>query len=293
MKTIDPKKESVQVVHSYLLGAVAPRPIAFASTVDAEGNVNLSPFSFFNCFGANPPILVFSPARRGRDNTTKHTYENVLEVPEVVINIGNYSMVEQMSLASSEYPKGVNEFVKAGFTPEPSVLIQPPRVKEAPVAFECKVDRVIPLGVEGGAGNLVICEVLLMHIKEEILDEKGKIDPYKLDAVARMWGNYYCHVTENSIFEIEKPLSTLGVGVDALPEDLIVSNTFSGNELGRLGNIAKIPTAQEIKEFSKSSEIQKILQADPKSRKSALYDLAKDYLTKGDVFTAWKIILQE
>lgn len=293
MKTIDPKEVPVPVMHSYLLGAVAPRPIAFASTVDTEGNVNLSPFSFFNCFGANPPILIFSPARRGKDNTTKHTYENVLEVKEVVINIVSYSIVEQMSLASTEYAKGINEFTKSGLTPVDSVMVKPPRVKEAPVAFECKVNQVIPLGTEGGAGNLVICEVLLMHVNEDILDENEKIDPYKLDAVARMGGSYYCRAQGDSIFEIPKPLATLGVGVDQIPENVIKSNYFSGNELGRLGNIEKIPSEEEISEFSSSDELNQILKGaqNDQERKARLLEMARIYLTKGDVNSAWKTIL--
>lgn len=293
MKRIDPKEIPVPEMHSYLLGAVVPRPVAFASTMDKEGNINLSPFSFFNCFGANPPILIFSPSRRGRDNTTKHTYENVLEVPEVVINIANYNIVEQMSLASTEYPKGVNEFIKTGLTPEPSEIIKPPRVKEAPVSFECKVSKVMPLGKEGGAGNLVICEVLLMHIQTKILDEQGKIDPYKLDAVARMGGNYYCRVQGDSIFEIPKPAKKMGVGVDEIPEEVIKSMMFTGNELGRLGTIAKVPDKSEVKEFADSEALQKIKSetTGDKDYRSALYQLARKYLMDGNVEAAWKILL--
>lgn len=295
MKTIDPKSVSVRELHSYLLGAVTPRPIAFASTVDREGNVNLSPFSFFNCFGANPPILVFSPSRRGRDNTTKHTYENVLEVEEVVINIVNYNMVEQMSLASTEYPKGVNEFIKSGLTPVASEKVAPPRVKEAPVSFECKVNQVIPMGQEGGAGNLVICEVVLIHISDNILDEKGNIDPFKLDAVARLGGSYYCRVQGEAIFEIPKPLSTMGIGVDQIPEEIISRKIFSGNELGRLGNIENLPGREAIKSFADNEEIQKIRSSSksPEEQKAMLYELARKYLLAGDNETAWKILLQE
>ncbi|MGK7388997.1 MAG: flavin reductase family protein [Candidatus Cyclobacteriaceae bacterium M2_1C_046] len=295
MKTINPKEVTVPVMHSYLLGAVAPRPIAFASTIDKEGNVNLSPFSFFNCFGANPPILVFSPARRGRDNTTKHTYENVLEIKEVVINVVNYDIVEQMSLASTEYPKGVDEFVKSGLTAVESEMVKPPRVEEAPVAFECRVNDIVPLGQEGGAGNLVICEVLLMHVKEEILDENGKIDPYKLDAVARMGGNYYCRAKGDSIFEIPKPLSTLGVGVDQIPEEIRKSNLFTGNELARLGNVEKIPVEADVKSFASNIDISEIKSRakDEKERKAMLFELARQYLQKGDINNAWKILLQK
>ena len=295
MKTIDPGKIPVPEMHSYLLGAVVPRPVAFASTVDSAGNVNLSPFSFFNCFGANPPILIFSPARRVRDNTTKDTLENVMEVPEVVINIANYNIVEQMSLASTEYPKGVNEFVKAGFTPVSSEQVKPPRVKEAPVAFECTVNEVIPLGKEGGAGNLVICQVALMHVQEEVLDEQGKINPYKLDAVARMGGNYYCRVHGDSIFEIPKPVVSLGVGVDSIPEEVRRSEFFTGNELGRLGNIEKIPDSADVIEFGKSEELRKIKWEvnNKQEYQKALYQLARKFLQEHKVESAWKVLLQD
>lgn len=239
--TIDPKEIPIGKMHSYLLGAVAPRPIAFASTIDKEGNVNLSPFSFFNCFGANPPILIFSPARRGRDNTTKHSYENVLDVPEVVINIVNYAIVQQMSLASTEYPKGVNEFTKAGLTQVSSLVVKPPRVGEAPVAFECKVLQVIPTGTEGAAGNLVICEVVRMHIKDEILDDEGKIDPFKIDAVARMGGDWYCRANGEASFKVPKPLEKIGIGIDQLPAVLRNSKVLTGNDLGMLANVEKLP----------------------------------------------------
>lgn len=282
MLRVDPKEISVAKMHGYLLGAVSPRPIAFASTIDNEGNVNLSPFSFFNCFGANPPILVFSPARRGRDNTTKHTYENVLEVNEVVINIVNYAMVEQMSLASTEYPKGVNEFEKAGFTAVQSEKIKPPRVKEAPVSFECKVIEVKPLGDQGGAGNLVICEVLLAHINEDILDENGTIDPFKIDTVARMGGNWYCRANGDALFEIAKPLTTLGIGVDTIPEEIRNSEILTGNDLGKLGNIETLPSKEEIAEFSKELNI---------NNREEAHQIAKNYLAEGEVENAWKVLL--
>lgn len=288
MKIVDPEKLSVPEMHGYLLGAVIPRPIAFASTVDAQGNVNLSPFSFFNCFSANPPVLVFSPARRGRDNTTKHTYENVLEVPEVVISIVNYDIVEQMSLSSTEYPSEVNEFVKAGLTPESSERVSPPRVKESPVSFECKVLEVKPLGSEGGAGNLVICEVLLMHVSELVLNEKGKIDPYKLDAVARLGGNYYSRVTPESIFEIAKPLARLGIGLDQLPKDIRESTVFTGNELARLANVEAIPiVSAEI-----ASEVRLFLE-EHKNVPHYRHLLARDFLNNGDVTRAWACLLTD
>ncbi|MEP2770806.1 MAG: flavin reductase family protein [Fulvivirga sp.] len=285
MLTIDPKEVSVPELHSYLLGAIAPRPIAFASTIDKDGSVNLSPFSFFNCFGANPPILIFSPARRGRDNTTKHTFENVKETDEVVINVVNYAIVEQMSLSSTEYPKGVNEFEKAGLTEVPSVKVKPPRVKESPVAFECKVLEVKETGTEGGAGNLVICEVLLAHFNEGILDTNKKVDPYKLDAVARMGGNYYCRAQGDAIFEIPKPLKNLGIGVDNMPDDVKNSAILTGNNLGRLGNVEQLPTDEDVKDFANEPEITAI------TSKENLHKLAQTYIERGDIDIAWKVLL--
>ena len=287
MLTIDPKEISVPKMHSYLLGAVVPRPIAFASTIDKKGNVNLSPFSFFNCFSATPPILVFSPSRKGRDNTTKHTYENVKEVPEVVISIVSYSMVQQTSLASCEYPKDVNEFVKAGFTEIPSTRIKPPRVGESAVSFECKVNQIIELGTQGGAGNLVICEILLMHIKEEVLDESGRIDPRKLDAVARMGGDYYLRVQGDSIFTVPKPNKKLGIGFDNLPEKIRNSSVLTGNDLGKLANIEWLPGQTEIAAFKKTPEV---VDAESKGEK-ALHTLAQQYLGNGKVEDAWKVLL--
>lgn len=282
MVTIDPKEVSIPKLHAYLLGAVSPRPIAFASTVDGEGRVNLSPFSFFNCFGSNPPLLIFSPARRGRDNTTKHTYENVLVVPEVVINIVNYAMVQQASLASGEYPKGVNEFVKAGFTEAPSTLIKPPRVAEAPISMECKVLQVIQTGNTGGAGNLVICQVLLMHIKEKVLDNEGNIDPFKLDAVARLGKDWYCRVQGDAIFKVPRPADRPGIGMDQLPEDLRRSKVLTGNDLGMLATVEAIPDSH---------------QADPRISSAAekgpdgLHRLAKEYLAEGKIAEAWNVLM--
>ena len=248
MLSILPQEVSTGKLHGYLLSAVSPRPIAFASTVDGVGNVNLSPFSFFNVFSANPPILVFSPARRVRDNTTKHTLENILITKEVVINIVNYDMVQQMSLSSTEYPDGVNEFIKSGLTEVASDIVKPPRVQEAPVQFECKVNDVIALGNQGGAGNLVIAEVVKLHIKETVLDADGKIDANKIDAVARMGGNWYNRSREG-MFEVIKPIKTRGIGVDALPKSIKNSKILSGNDLGVLGNSEKIPTPSEVKEY--------------------------------------------
>jgi flavin reductase (DIM6/NTAB) family NADH-FMN oxidoreductase RutF len=274
-------------MHGYLLGAVTPRPIAFASTIDHQGNVNLSPFSFFNCFGANPPILIFSPARRGRDNTTKHTYENVLEVPEVVINIVNYPMVQQASLASTEYPKGVNEFVKAGFTEVPSVRVRPPRVGESPVSMECKVLQVISTGDQGAAGNLVICEVMLMHIKEEILDAEGRIDPFKIDAVARLGGDWYCRVHGSSIFKVPKPLDKQGIGVDQLPPPVRSSRILTGNDLGLLANVESPPPALTADVIERTPEVKEALV----QGEEAVHRLVHHYLEQGRVEDAWRVLL--
>lgn len=249
MKRIDPYNIPNPAVHQYLLGAIGPRPIAFASTVDKDGNPNLSPFSFFNAFGVNPTTLIFSPSRRGRDNTTKHTYENLKEVPEVVINVVTFAMVEQTSLSSTEYPRGVNEFVKAGFTPLPSETIKPFRVKESPVQFECKVRDIIETGTGGGAANLVVCEVSLIHIDESVLDEDGKIDQHKIDLVGRMGGNFYSR-SSLGLFEVEKPLQKLGIGIDNLPEKIRFSDQLTGNELGKLGNIESLPSVEEAEAYA-------------------------------------------
>lgn len=284
---IEPKLLPVPKMQGYLQGAVAPRPIAFVSSIDKTGQVNLSPFSFFNMFSMNPPILVFSPSRRVRDNTTKHTLQNVLEVPEVVINIVSYSMVEQTSLASCEFPKGTNEFLKAGFTAIDSQKVKPPRVAESPVSFECKVNQVIPLGKEGGAGNLVVCEVLLMHIRDEVLDEQGKIDPQKLDAVARMGQDYYCRAQGANVFVVPKPNEKIGMGYDQIPEKIRSSRILTGNDLGRLGNLEKLPDRSAIEEFQKQDEWKTA------ARKGIddLHRLAHQYLMAGRVEDAWKILL--
>lgn len=288
MISIEPNELSTAKLHAYLLGAVSPRPICFASTVDADGNVNLSPFSFFNVFSAKPPILVFSPARRGRDNTTKHTYENVLEVPEVVINIVNYAMVHQVSLSSTEYAKDVNEFKKAGFNELASEHIKPPRVAEAPVQFECKVNEVISLGKEGGAGNLIICEVVKLHIKEEILDEDGAIDPFKIDTVSRLGGNWYSRA-KSGLFEVPKPLTTLGVGIDMLPEEIRHSKVLTGNDLGMLGNVENFPNSEEIYTFINTSEEFKRIIISNDSE--AIHKKAQEFLGEGKVSEAWKMLL--
>jgi len=246
MIKIDPANTPIPEVHQMMLGAIAPRPIAFASSIDKKGEINLSPFSFFNAFGVNPTTLIFSPSRRGRDNTTKHTFENLKEVPEVVINAVTYDIVQQANLASTEYPRGANEFVKAGLTPVPSERIKPFRVKESPVQFECKVRDIIETGTGGGAANLIICEILLMHVNEEVLDENGKIDPQKIDLVGRMGGNFYCRASGDAVFTVMKPLQKLGIGVDGLPEKIRLSKHLSGNDLGKLGNIEQLPSMEEI-----------------------------------------------
>ena len=251
MIQIDPAKSSVPEVHQMMLGTIAPRPIAFASTVDKNGEPNLSPFSFFNAFGANPATLVFSPSRRGRDNTTKHTYENLKEVPEVVINVVTYNIVQQANLSSTDYPKDANEFIKTGLTPVKSERIRPYRVKESPVQFECRVRDIIETGTEGGAGNLVICEILLMHISEVILNENGKVDPHKIDLVGRMGGNYYCRASGDAVFTVVKPLQKMGIGVDALPDKIKLSKLLSGNDLGKLGNIERLPSEDEQEAYRK------------------------------------------
>lgn len=281
-------------LQSYLQYAIAPRPICFASTIDAEGNINLSPFSFFNMFSTNPPMCIFSPARRVRDNTTKHTLENVLAVKECVINIVDYNMVQQMSLASTEYAKGVNEFEKAGFSMLESHLVTPPRVAEAPVQLECIVKEVIPLGDQHGAGNLILAEIKLIHIKEEILDSEGKIDQAKIDLVARLGGDWYCRVTPESLFKVAKPLTTLGIGVDVLPISVRYSKVLTGNDLGMLGNIEVLPSAEEIDAMQWNTNVKDILDAtigDATNRERELHELAHQLLAVGNVNDALKVVL--
>ncbi len=286
MPVIEPEKLSVAALHGYLLGAVTPRPIALASTVDASGNVNLSPFSFFNCFGSNPPLLIFSPNRRVRDNTTKHTYENVLEVPEVVIHIVNHDMVQQVSLASTEYDKGVNEFAKAGFTEVPSIRITPPRVKEAPVAMECKVRQVISTGDEGGAANLILCEVVLMHISDNILDEAGKIDPAKLDAVARLGGDWYARIGSESLFKVPKPLEKKGIGFDNLPDEVRRSNVLTGSDLAQLANVEAIPVPDP------GHPVFSMLSEEQLARPEDIFIKAKEFIARHQVAEAWQLLLR-
>ena len=293
MVSIDPKDLPVQKLHQYLLGAIGPRPIAFASTVDAEGKPNLAPFSFFNVFSANPPILIFSPARSGRTNTTKDTYNNVKVVPEVVINVVNYDIVHQMSLASSPYAPGVNEFEKAGFTALKSDSVKPFRVAESPVQFECKVNEVIELGTEGGAGNLIICEVVKIHIHDEVLDSNGMIDQQKIDLVARMGGDWYSRANAESMFEITKPISTCGIGFDALPVDIKSSKILSGNNLGHLAGIEKIPDETNVNEYKllELSDLFVSLEDNPLALEEELHKRAKSLLDENKLEEAWLTLL--
>lgn len=289
MISFEPKELSTAKLHGYLLSAVAPRPIAFASTVDTDGNPNLSPFSFFNVFSANPPILVFSPARRVRDNTVKHTLLNVQATKEVVINIVNYDLVHQMSLSSTEYPEGVNEFEKSGLTMLASDLVKPFRVGEAPVQLECKVNQIIELGDQGGAGNLVICEVVKLHMAMDILNDDKTINQEKLDAVARAGGSYYSRA-KSGFFEIPKPLTTLGIGVDGLPEDVKNSMILTGNNLGMLGNVTALPTTEEVEAFVKDRAERYPSIKNVKTLRGK-HILAQNFLSYGDVDSAWKVLL--
>ncbi|NAS12658.1 flavin reductase family protein [Poritiphilus flavus] len=286
--SIVPSELSTGELHGYLLGAVGPRPIAFASTISESGVPNLSPFSFFNVFSANPPILIFSPARRVRNNTTKHTLENVMNTMEVVINIVNYDIVQQMSLSSTEYPEEINEFEKSGLTMQESELVKPYRVAESPVQFECKVTKVEPLGEEGGAGNLIFSEVVKMHIHQAVLSENGGIDQHKIDQVARMGGNWYSRA-RLGMFEVPKPLSTLGIGVDQIPEQIRSSKVLTGNDLGLLGNIEQLPSQEEVIAFKESFvEIKELLDA---TDEISLHRRAQEYLNEGEVLSAWKLLL--
>jgi flavin reductase (DIM6/NTAB) family NADH-FMN oxidoreductase RutF len=275
----------------YLQHVVAPRPVCFASTIDKAGNVNLSPFSFFNLFSSNPPIVIFSPSRRVRDNTTKHTLENVLEVPEVVINIVTYDMVHQTSLSSCEYPKAVNEFTKAGFTQQPATLVKPPMVKESKVKMECTVTEVKPLGSDGGAGNLVICEVLRMHIDDSLLDANKKLDQRKINHVARLGGDWYCVVNETNLFQVEKPNTQLGIGVDTLPPAIRNSKILSGNNLGQLANVNELPIIEPSFDDDHLKQIIQYYSINPDEMERELHGYAKKLLEEGKVREAWQVLL--
>lgn len=293
MQSIDPKDLPIQRLHQLLLGAIGPRPIAFAATINAKGEHNLAPFSFFNVFSANPPILVFSPARSGRTGQSKDTYNNVKEVPEVVINVVNYNMVHQMSLASSPYAPEVDEFVKSGFTALASEKIKPHRVAQAPVQFECKVNQIIELGQEGGAGNLIICEVVQMHIDPTVLNEQGLIDQHKIDLVARMGGDWYCRADVKSMFEIKKPITTCGIGYDALPQDIKASEVLSANDLGQLAGIEALPNETDVNEY-KLIELAPLfleLEDDAKALERALHLQAKELLAQNELEAAWLTLL--
>ena len=276
---------------NYLQHAIGPRPICFASTIDLAGNINLSPFSFFNLFSTNPPVIIFSPCRRVRDNTTKHTLQNILEVPEVVVNIVTYEILQQTSLSSCEYPKGVDEFAKAGLHKEPSLLIQPPRVKESPVQMECRVLEVKQLGTEAGAGNLVIAEILIMHINESILNEKGFIDQRKLDLAARLGGDWYTRANASTIFELEKPNMLCGIGVDVLPENIRTSTILTGNNLGQLGNVHEYPVIDPLFEDERLVSIFEYYAIDPDEMEEELHKYAKELLEDGKVNAAWQVLL--
>lgn len=292
MLRIDPKEIPQPKLHQYLLGSVGPRPIAFASTVDSEGRPNLAPFSFFNVFSSNPPILIFSPARRGRDNTTKHTLENALSTKECVINIVNYDIVEQMSLTSTEYPADISEFTKAGLTPLASELVRPFRVAESPVQMECNVKDIVALGSGGGAGNLIICEVVLMHIHENILDADGRISQEKIDLVARMGGHWYSRA-KSGLFQLPQPTSQIGIGFDQIPKDILQSSVLSGNDLGKLAGIETLPDETSVNEY-KLTELADLFiefESDKKTLEQKLHLLAKQHLSEGKTTEAWMTLL--
>jgi flavin reductase (DIM6/NTAB) family NADH-FMN oxidoreductase RutF len=295
MLSIDPKQLETKDVHQYLLGAIGPRPIAFASTMDNHGNPNLSPFSFFNVFSANPPIMVFSPARRVRNNTTKDTLANCAATKEVVINVVNFATVEQMSLSSTEYPSTVNEFVKAGLTPMESKTVRPYRVKESPVQFECIVRDITALGEEGGAGNLIICEVKMMHFNESILTDQQKIDQHKIDLVGRMGGDWYVRASGEAIFEVEKPARKLGIGIDMIPPRIRNSFILTGNDLGKLGNVEHVPSDEQIEGIRKDPEVASILASsdDAYELRELLHQYAHELLKENEVQKAWSVLLTD
>jgi flavin reductase (DIM6/NTAB) family NADH-FMN oxidoreductase RutF len=292
MLSLNPQELPQPKLHQYLLGAIGPRPIAFASTLDAQGRPNLAPYSFFNVFSSNPPILIFSPARRGRDNTTKHTLENALATRECVINIVNYAMVEQMSLASTEYPEGVSEFEKAGLTPIASEVVRPFRVKEAPVQFECKINDIVALGSQGGAGNLVICEVVRLHVSEDILDEEGRISPQKIDQVARMGGHWYTRAN-HGLFQLPQPMTQVGIGFDRLPADIRTSRVLTGNELAQLAGVEVLPNETEVNEYKLTELADMFLSYEGKASEleQQLHMLAKALLAEKKIVEAWMTLL--
>jgi len=284
MQTFDPALTPLRDIDALLKSAVAPRPIAFASTVDGAGRVNLSPFSYFNLFGINPPTLVFSPNNRVRDNTPKHTLENLREVPEVVVNLLDYRLVQQASLASTEYPKGVNEFGKAGLTEAPSKRVRPPRVAECPVAMEALVRDIVTVGSGGGSANLVICEVVLIHVSERLLDEHGHIDARKTDWVARLGGDWYCRASGAALFEVPRPNQKPGIGFDGLPEEIRNSTVLTGNELAQLANVEALPDEAERREFAEKM-------GNLPLGSEARHWRAREYLAAGRLAEAWLVLL--
>lgn len=292
MLSLDPKELPQPKLHQYLLGAIGPRPIAFASTLDKQGRPNLAPYSFFNVFSSNPPILIFSPARRGRDNTTKHTLENALAHRECVINIVNYAMVEQMSLASTEYPEGVSEFEKTGLTPIPSEVVKPFRVKEAPVQFECKINDVVALGNQGGAGNLVICEVVRIHVSEDILDDDGRISPIKIDQVARMGGHFYTRANQG-LFQLPQPMTQIGIGFDQIPSDIRLSSVLTGNDLAKLAGVEALPNETEVNEYKLTELADLFVELEGKAAEleKQLHLRAKSLLEEKKMMEAWMTLL--
>ena len=295
MLEINPKDLSTKDLHGYLLSSVGPRPIALVSTIDNEGRPNLSPFSFFNVFSANPPIAIFSPARRVRNNSIKHTLQNVASTKEVVINVVSYPIVEQTSLSSTEYKEGVNEFIKSGLTPEESIQVKPYRVKESPVQMECIVKNIISLGEEGGAGNLVICEIVKMHISENILNENHHIDPNKIDLVGRMGANWYCRASNTSLFEVQKPNSKIGIGYDQLPQHIRNSDILSGNDLAKLANVESLPSMEDVEKFKENKDLVKILKSsvDEEQTRENLHYHCKKLLQENKVLYAWCTLLIE
>lgn len=297
MPTFDPTELKVPQLHQYLLHAIAPRPIAFVSTVDEQGNANLSPFSFFNVFSANPPVAIFSPARSGRTGTTKNTYDNAKATGECVINVVNHALVQQASLSSTEYAKGVNEFVKAGLTEVPGVKVNVPRVKESPVQLECRVREVVELGQNGGAGNLVICDIVLIHIADEVLNtETGMIDQHKIDLVGRLGGDWYVRASGNALFSVAKPLTTLGIGVDQLPEHIRLSKVLTGNHLGQLGNVEQLPDADTVRRYCESGAINEAFEVYGRNLQQLdahLHHIAARLLDEGRVAEAWNVLLSD
>ena len=293
---IDPKELTPSKLHDHLLSAVAPRPIAFVSTVDNEGNVNLSPFSFFNVFGSNPPIMIFSPARSGRTGATKNTHDNVKEIPECVVNIAHYDMLYQMNLAAGMYPKGTNEFAKSGLTPVASETVKPPRVGESFASFECKVINVIETGEHGGAGNLIVCEVLMIHIADSVLDSDGSIDPLKMNYIARMGKQNWCRVGVENMFTMPgfKMANELGMGFDLLPEGIRKSKYLSGNDLAQLAASDKIPTEKELFEMRDVAEVQIVVNKyghDFDLFEKEMHLLAKQEIYQHNVWLAWKMLM--